>query len=72
MKLNCDYFKDRRRRLDKEQQEWHRHFAIICRVGKSDCRVLETVERRLHLEITYWGGEQTVFRTYQYRAINNH
>lgn len=63
MKLNCDRFSDwlkerrKRRQLAKlerisQMEQWHDHFVLYKKLGHGDCRILETIQRRLVRK--YW------------------
>ena len=61
MKINCDYFKERRRLKQRAQFVWHDWFAWYpVRIGPGDCRWLETVEccrewcRLDYMPWSYW------------------
>jgi hypothetical protein len=44
-------------------REWHKHFALVPRrVGPSDCRWLETIERRLKNYSDYTGDIEWEYR----------
>jgi hypothetical protein len=70
MKFNCDYFRDiRLKRLEKEQK-WHNHFAWLpVRLGRNDCRWLETVERLAEISFyyKYVAGGIRYRKTYEYK-----
>ena len=47
MRIDCDAFKDRQKRLWDEQNDWHLYFAWHpVRIARNDCRVFEQVLRR--------------------------
>ena len=64
MKFNCGLSWADKRAIE---EDWHLFFAIWPRrVGKNDCRWLETIERKKTFH-SYPGGG---FETTKYRALN--
>lgn len=62
MKINCDYFKDRREARDEAYvariTEWHDWYAWFpIRLGNNDCRWFETIKRRGRFSYRFTGWE---------------
>jgi len=72
MKLNSDPVGSFFKRVDahvEKLKQWHKHFAILVRVGPGDWRFLETVERR-RIEKAHLVGKRLVGRVVtEYREV---
>lgn len=61
MKINCDYFKDRREAREatirSQLEEWHDWYAWFpVRISHNDCRWLETIKRRGNFSYRHFDG----------------